>query len=161
MRPSGTRSSGWGSAGGGPRPGSPAQTRNTRSKNWRDRLIGLAARHPAWVVGYVDEVWWSRLAQPAMHAWGERLRLHARARAKDDAQPKALACYGLLRTDQDRVLLRFVEGRPVSRVTTDFLAWGPTGWPRRASVCGCWCGTMLPGTSVERCGRGLGRITAR
>src|SRR5256885_9411660 len=59
-----------------------------------------------------------------MHAWGEPLRLHAKARAKDDAQPKALACYGLLRTDQDRVLLRFVEGRPVSRVTTDFLAWG-------------------------------------
>ena len=93
-------------------------------KNWRDRLIGLAARHPAWVVGYADEVWWSRLAQPAMRAWGETLRLHAKARAKDDPQPKALACYGLLRTDQDRVLLRFVEGRPVSRVTTDFLAWG-------------------------------------
>ena len=93
-------------------------------KNWRDRLIGLAARHPDWVVGSADEVWWSRLAQPAMHAWGETLRLHAKARAKDDAQPKALACYGLLRTDQDRVLLRFVEGRPVSRVTTAFLAWG-------------------------------------
>jgi hypothetical protein len=75
------------------------------------------------VVGYADEVWWSRLAPPTMHAWGETLRLHAKARAKDDAQPKALACYGLLRTDQDRVLLRFVEGRPVSRVTTDFLAW--------------------------------------
>ena len=84
----------------------------------------MAARHPDWVVGYADEVWWSRLAQPAMHAWGETLRLHAKARAKDDLQPKALACYGLLRTDQDRVLLRFVEGRPVSRVTTDFLAWG-------------------------------------
>jgi hypothetical protein len=84
----------------------------------------LAARHPDWVVGYADEVWWSRLAQPAMHAWGETLRLHAKARAKDDPQPKALACYGLLRTDQDRVLLRCVEGRPVSRVTTDFLAWG-------------------------------------
>jgi hypothetical protein len=93
-------------------------------KNGRDRLIGLAARHPDWVVGDVDEVWWSRLAQPAMHAWGETLRLHAKARAKDDLQPKALACSGLLRTDQDRVLLRFVEGRPVSRVTTDFLAWG-------------------------------------
>ena len=52
----------------------------------RDRLIGLAARHPDWVVGYVDEVWWSRLAQPAMHAWGT-LRLKARARAKDDAEP--------------------------------------------------------------------------
>ena len=84
----------------------------------------MAARHADWVVGYADEVWWSRLAQPAMHAWGETLRLHAKARAKDDPQPKALACYGLLRTDQDRVLLRFVEGRPVSRVTTDFLAWG-------------------------------------
>jgi hypothetical protein len=84
----------------------------------------LAARHPDWVVGYADEVWWSRLAQPAMHAWAETLRLHTKARAKDDPQPKALACSGLLRTDQDRVLLRFVEGRPVSRVTTDFLAWG-------------------------------------
>ena len=83
----------------------------------------MAARHADWVVGYVDEVWWSRLAQPAMHAWGT-LRLKAKARAKDDAQPKALACYGLLRTDQDRVLLRFVEDRPVSRLTTAFLAWG-------------------------------------
>jgi len=84
----------------------------------------LAARHPDWVVGYADEVWWSRLAQPTMHAWGETLRLKVKARAKDDPQPKALAGSGLLRTDQDRVLLRFVEGRPVSRVTTDFLAWG-------------------------------------
>ena len=61
------------------------------------------------------------MAQPAMHAWGERLRLKAKARAKDDPQPKALACYGLLRTDQDRVLLRFVDGRPVSCLTTAFL----------------------------------------
>src|SRR5215210_5134526 len=37
----------------------------------------------------------------------------------------------------------------------------PTGSPRRASACGCWCGTMPPGTSAERCGRGWGRITAR
>src|SRR5215210_2609486 len=117
------QASGWGSAGGERRLGSPARTRKTRSKKWRDRLISLATRHPDWVVGYADEVWWSRLAQPAMHAWGETLRLETKARAKDDPQPKALACYGLLRTDQDRVLLRFVEGRPVSRVTTEFLAW--------------------------------------
>ena len=45
----------------------------------------MAARHPDWVVGYADEVWWSRLAQPAMHTWGETLRLEAKARAKDDA----------------------------------------------------------------------------
>src|SRR4029453_12049792 len=108
MRPSATRSSGWGWAGGGRRPGSPARTRDTPSKNWRDRLIGLAARHPHWVVGYADEVWWSRLAQPAMHAWGETLRLHAKARAKDDPQPKALAGSGLLRTDQGRGPLPFL-----------------------------------------------------
>ena len=61
-------------------------------------------------------------------------------RAKDDADPKALACYGLLlrRRPQhaDQMLLRFVDGRPVSAVTCDFLAWccerlageGITGW---------------------------------
>jgi len=42
---------------------------------------------------------------------------------KGDVAPKALACYGLLRTDTHEVLLRFVDGRPVSRVTTAFLAW--------------------------------------
>jgi len=34
-----------------------------------------------------------------------------------------LACYGLLRADTGAMLLRFVEGRPVSQVTTDYLAW--------------------------------------
>src|SRR3954452_6436590 len=42
-----------------------------------------------------------------------------------------------------------------------FWPGGPTGSLRRASVCGCWCGTTPPGMSAERCGRGLGRITAR
>jgi transposase len=42
---------------------------------------------------------------------------------KADVDPKALACYGLLRDDTDQLLLRFVEGRPVSQVTEDFLAW--------------------------------------
>src|SRR3954451_16490765 len=68
------------------------------------------------------------LVEPLGAAGPARLGRDAAAarqtRAKDDPQPKALACYGLLRTDQDRVLLRFVEGRPVSRVTTTFLAWG-------------------------------------
>lgn len=48
---------------------------------------------------------------------------------KDDPDPKALACYGVLVRSSvpetaDQMLLRFVEGRPVSNVTTDFLAWG-------------------------------------
>src|SRR5262249_5485733 len=37
--------------------------------------------------------------------------------------PVALCCYGLLRQDNDRVLLRFVEGRPAGSVTAQFLAW--------------------------------------
>jgi hypothetical protein len=43
--------------------------------------------------------------------------------AKDDPDPKALACYGILRADVERVWLRFVDGRPVSPETTQFLAW--------------------------------------
>jgi hypothetical protein len=42
---------------------------------------------------------------------------------KDDPDPKAIACYGILRADTQEVLVRFVEGRPVSAVTTAFLTW--------------------------------------
>jgi transposase len=85
----------------------------------------LAQSHPEWVLGYQDETWWSRLAQPAVHAWTATtpLRLVESAAPKTDPDPKALACYGLLRDDTDAKLLRFVEGRPVSQVTEDFLDW--------------------------------------
>ncbi len=68
-------------------------------KSARDRLIRLAASHPTWVLGFQDEVWWSRLARPSLHAWIEeddRMRLVEQAVAKDDPDPKALACSGLL-----------------------------------------------------------------
>jgi transposase len=78
-------------------------------------------------------VWWSRLVQPALSSWAEPdrpLRLVERAVAKDDSDPKALACYGLLvrwaQPDGDRheeAWLRFVDGRPVSAITTQYLAW--------------------------------------
>jgi hypothetical protein len=42
---------------------------------------------------------------------------------RDDPDPKALSCYGLLRADTERVWVRFVDGRPVSQVTEDFLEW--------------------------------------
>jgi transposase len=76
-------------------------------------------------LGYQDETWWSRLAQPALHAWAgaQPLRLVQRTADRADAEPKALACYGLLRDDTGAMLLRFVEGRPVSQVTEDFLGW--------------------------------------
>ena len=95
-------------------------------KKARDRLIRLAESHPDWVLGYQDECWWSRLALPAMHAWaaaGQPLRLVGRTVPKTDADPKALSCYGLLRADSGRMMLRFVTGRPVSQVTEDYLAW--------------------------------------
>jgi DDE superfamily endonuclease len=77
------------------------------------------------VLGFADETWWSRLAQPALHRWtaGQPLRLVEQVVPKRDRTPKALACYGLLRLDSQDVVLRFVDGRPVSHVTTGFLAW--------------------------------------
>jgi transposase len=77
------------------------------------------------VLGFQDETWWSRLALPALHAWTDDAPLHLVERPveKADPDPKALACYGLLRADTGAMLLRFVQGRPVSQVTEDFLAW--------------------------------------
>jgi hypothetical protein len=78
------------------------------------------------VLGFQDEVWWSRLARPALHAWSDDdgpMRLHEPPADAADRDPKALACYGLLRGDTGGMLLRFVDGRPVSQVTEDFLAW--------------------------------------
>jgi hypothetical protein len=94
-------------------------------KNARDRLIRLAESHPDWVLGFQDETWWSRLARPELRVWagGEPARLHQLEADRDDPDPKALCCYGLLRGDTGGMLLRFVQGRPVSQVTEDFLAW--------------------------------------
>lgn len=84
-------------------------------------------------MGFEDETWWSRLAQPNLHAWAaaeQPLRLLELARAKDDPERKALACYGLLvrwgtaeLEPQEQMWLRFVDGRPVSALTTQFLDW--------------------------------------
>ena len=106
-----------------PRPGLRAQ------KNRRDRLIDLARNRPGWALGFADEVWFPRLAQPALHTWaagGEELRLTRHAADRADPEPKALACYGLWLPGLpagERMLLRFVAGRPVSAVTCAFLAW--------------------------------------
>lgn len=104
-----------------------------RKKARRDRLIRLADCHPDWLLGFADEVWWSRLAQPALRAWQDDeqpLRLVEQTVARDDPDPKALACYGLLaryRNEHQRrteaMWLRFVDGRPLSAVTIDFLSW--------------------------------------
>src|SRR5262245_45515682 len=60
-----------------------------------------------------------------MHAWAgaEPLHLLQLQREKTDPDPKALSCYGLWLPADGQMLLRFVQGRPVSQVTEDFLAW--------------------------------------
>jgi hypothetical protein len=68
-------------------------------KKARDRLIRLVASHPQWALGFEDETWWSRVAQPALPAWTpvqQPLRLIEQTVPSADSDPKALACYGLL-----------------------------------------------------------------
>ena len=88
-------------------------------------MIRLAQAHQDWVLGFADEVWWSRLAHPDLHAWADvkPVRLREMTVPKTDPDPKAVACYGILRADLNEVLVRFVDGRPVSHVTTAFLTW--------------------------------------
>jgi hypothetical protein len=88
-------------------------------------LIRLAAHHPEGVLGFAAEVWWSRLAQPALHSWtdGDPLGLEELNADKTDPDPKALAGYGVLRADTEKLWLRFVQGRPVSALPCGFRGW--------------------------------------
>ena len=73
------------------------------------------------------------MARPNLHAWSDTdqpLRLVEQSVPKDDADPKALACYGLLvrwwpttGPPKEQIWLRFVDERPVSELTTTFLTW--------------------------------------
>lgn len=94
-------------------------------KHQRDRLIRLGEQQPNWALGFLDEVWWSRLQLPQMHSWTEEqpLPLVQRAADKTDPDPKAMACYGVWLKHQQQMLLRFVEQRPVSEITCAFLHW--------------------------------------
>lgn len=73
----------------------------------------------------MDEAWWSREKQPALHTWTEDspLRLVEQKVPATDPEAKAVACYGLYLPVVAQMLVRFVVGRPVSHVTCAFLAW--------------------------------------
>ena len=110
-----------------PRPAVPTK------KNARDRLIAWASQQPDWAIGFQDEVWWSRFALPRLSAWQDPqqpVRLVEQSWQKGDPDPKALACYGVLWQEgtpeepkREQMWLRFVTGRPVSAITTQFLDW--------------------------------------
>jgi len=86
----------------------------------------VAAADPEWAVGFEDECWWSRVALPTLSSWAEEgkpLRLVQKSVAKADPDPKAISCYGLYLPELEQTWLRFVDGRPVSGITTRFLEW--------------------------------------
>src|SRR5262245_37664618 len=63
-------------------------------KKRRDQLIQRTMVHPTWALGFGDEVWWSRLAQPHQHGWTEpeaTYKLQELTLPTDDPDPKALA----------------------------------------------------------------------
>jgi hypothetical protein len=113
----------------------PHQSRSAVSpkKTARDRLISYASPRADWAIGFLDEVWWSRFALPCIHAWQDRdhpIRLVEQTWQKGDPDPKALACYGVLWQEgtpaqpvRKQMWLRFVTGRPVSAISTQFLDW--------------------------------------
>jgi hypothetical protein len=86
----------------------------------------VAEADPEWAVSFEDECWWSRLALPTLSSWAEErkpMRLIQKSVTKDDPDPKAVSCYGLYLPEFEQTWLRFVDGRPVSSITTQFLEW--------------------------------------
>ena len=88
--------------------------------------VAAANPDPEWAVGFLDECWWSRVALPTLGSFSEEgkpLRLIQQSVAKDDPEPKAISCYGLYLPEIGDTWLRFVDGRPISSITTQFLEW--------------------------------------
>jgi transposase len=95
--------------------------------------MAWASQQADWAIGFLDEVWWSRFALPRMSAWQNEeqpVRLVEQSWKKGDPDPKALACYGVLWQEgtpddpvREEMWLRFVTGRPVSDISTQFLDW--------------------------------------
>ena len=70
-----------------------------------------------------DECWFSRFAQPGMHAFAkadDNLRLVERTPAKNESD-KATACYGAVCQHSQERWLFFAEGQPDSDKTISFL----------------------------------------
>jgi len=70
-----------------------------RRKKRRDRLIQVVMGQPDWALGFQDETWWSRFAQPHLHTWVEKdqaLKLVEKTPDPADPDPKAslvMACW--------------------------------------------------------------------
>ena len=88
------------------------------------------------------------------------MRLLEKEAPKDDPDPKALSCYGLYVPELERTWLRFVDGRPVSAITTRFLEWCCQKlWMAGKKALLFLSGTTPAGTLPKRSGAGSGSIT--
>jgi hypothetical protein len=140
----------------------------------------VAGRQPDGALGFAEETWWRRCARPQWHTWAAPdegpLRLVEQDAGKTAADPKALACSGVLlrqvRPDAGReepVWLRVVAGRPVSASTEPFLGWccphlpplGVRGWALSGDHA-CWqvskrvrAWMRAPHRTVQHQGRGV------
>lgn len=96
-------------------------------------MIAWASAQADGALGFLDEVWWRRVALPRLYAWQDQshpVRLVEQSWQKGDLDPKALGCYGVLwqegtaeEPQRDQMWLRFVTGRPVSAISIQFLDW--------------------------------------
>jgi hypothetical protein len=106
-------------------------------------------------LGLEDETWFSRFERPSLHSWveaGPPRGLIEKTPRKDDPEPKALACYGMYLPEFEETWIRFVDGRPLSVITTRFLdyccgklaaagkkalllVWDNASWHKKAERC--------------------------
>ena len=125
-----------------------------------------------WAIGFLDEVWWSRFALPQASAWQDQeepVRFSEQRWQKADPDAKALACYGMLwqrgpadAPVRDQMSLRFVDGRPVSNLTTQFLAWCCTNLEAQGKRAWLLSLSIMPlGIPARSCAPGFGNTTSR
>jgi hypothetical protein len=97
------------------------------AKKARDRLIRLATSHPQWALGFEDETWWSRLAQPALKQpkCCESIRNSHSKFTSSESQSKTPQCWSGIsrrcaRRDLDK--LRMKNGF-VAEIVTETACW--------------------------------------
>jgi hypothetical protein len=87
----------------------------------------LAEDEVDWVVGFLDECWWSRVAQPNLHSFERSRRASASGGAVSRKRRPRSEGHLLLRLyvpELAKTWLRFVDGRPVSAISAKrFSEW--------------------------------------
>jgi transposase len=74
-----------------------------------------------WMVLDEDECWFSRFVPPTIYGWSDQTTLRCIEHDAREQSHPALACYGVLRSDNRQVYLAFCEGQPRSEVTWEFI----------------------------------------